>query len=419
MSDAAVISKRSSLAVLMASGVVAVTTLLVTVISSRVLAPTQNAEFLVFWSFFNAVIATIAGLRNEATRAVAALDAAGGVRPPGVRVMSVAAVWGGIAAVVWVASAAWWLRTLLPGTAAIVVAVGAAACLAYAGQVVLSGAQAGVGQWNHYAGVNITEAVVRVALMAVVALVGATLESLQLAVAGASVAWLAYLVVFRSSRQAVTLHADVALPRLTRNGGLAMLSAAAYAVLVSGFAALLRLVVGDAVAASDLAVLVLAVMVTRAPVLMPLMAFQPVAISAFLRRPGHGLRTLGIVCALLVAGGAVVASLVGLVGPWLVRAIFGAAYSMSAWQLGSLTAAAVPLAMLTVSGSAVLAIGGHRSYSVGWVCAAVVTAILLFVPLALFDRVAFAMAIGPLCGMVPHLLVIYRHESASTVQQIG
>lgn len=416
MPDSPVISKRHSTAVLVASGVVAISTFAVTVLSARVLSPADNAEFLVFWSFFNAVLAAITGLQNEATRAVGAFRLGRGTESVRTApVIAMAAFWGAVVALAWLVSAPLWARSLLPSTSWVVVVVAALACFVYAGQVTVTGAMAGLKRWNHYAGIITTEAMVRLLALIALTLVAAKLESLQLAVTTAALAWLVYLLVFRTAREGFVQRADVALPRLIRNGGLAMLSAVAYAVLVSGFPAMLRLAVGANVPADKLAILIVAIMVTRAPIMMPLVTFQGVAIAAFQRHQGRRWRVLLRIFGLVVAGGAVIAVLVALVGPTVVRLLFGAAYAMSPSLLAGLTLAAVPLAMLTLSGTAALSVGAHRGYAAGWVCAAVVAVLLLFVPVELTGRVMLAMTVGPLVGIVPQIVALNRHEATDAV----
>ena len=69
--------------------------------------------------------------------------------------------------------------------------------------------------------------------------------------------------------------------------------------------------------------------------------------------------------------GAIGVVLAALAGPWLLRAGFGAEYIASGALLAWLTAGAVAIAVLTVTGAATVAAALHRAYSVGWVSATV------------------------------------------------
>ena len=55
--------------------------------------------------------------------------------------------------------------------------------------------------------------------------------------------------------------------------------------------------------------------------------------------------------------------LAGVFGPWLLRAAFGAEYRADGALLAWLTAAAVAIALLTLTGAAAVAAALHRAYS--------------------------------------------------------
>ena len=61
----------------------------------------------------------------------------------------------------------------------------------------------------------------------------------------------------------------------------------------------------------------------------------------------------------------------GFLGPWLLRVAFGDEYSPGGALLAWLTAAAVAIALLTLTGAATVAAALHRAYSIGWVGATV------------------------------------------------
>jgi hypothetical protein len=73
-----------------------------------------------------------------------------------------------------------------------------------------------------------------------------------------------------------------------------------------------------------------------------------------------------------------------------------------------LTAGAVAIALLTVTGAATVAAALHRAYSIGWVGATVASSALLTLPLPLTDRTVVALLCGPLVGIVVHLAALAR-----------
>ena len=95
-------------------------------------------------------------------------------------------------------------------------------------------------------------------------------------------------------------------------------------------------------------------------------------------------------------------------GPWLLHVAFGPEYQTSGTLLAWLTAGAVSIAILTLSGAATVAAALHRAYSLGWVAATVAAALLLTLPLNLETRTVVALLCGPLVGIVVHLAALAR-----------
>ena len=100
--------------------------------------------------------------------------------------------------------------------------------------------------------------------------------------------------------------------------------------------------------------------------------------------------------------------LAGVFGPWLLRTGFGAEYLASGELLAWLTAAAVAIALLTLTGAATVAAARHRAYSMGWVSATVTSTLLLLLPMQLETRTVIALLCGPLVGMAVHLGALAR-----------
>ena len=192
-----------------------------------------------------------------------------------------------------------------------------------------------------------------------------------------------------------------------RGASHAVAAAGASAILVMGFPVLLKATSSDLGAAGG--VVILAVTLTRAPLLVPLTAMQGNLIAHFVDQRRHRLR-------------AVVARR-GRAWPWSARSAsagrgwpdrgccgsaFGDEYRASGALLAWLTAGAVAIALLTVTGAATVAAALHRAYSVGWVGATVASALLLTLPLALETRTVVALLCGPLVGIAVHLAALAR-----------
>jgi O-antigen/teichoic acid export membrane protein len=97
-------------------------------------------------------------------------------------------------------------------------------------------------------------------------------------------------------------------------------------------------------------------------------------------------------------------------------AFFGSGYRVSGLLLAALTLAATGLALLTLTGSAVLAMGRHRAYAIGWFLSCIASVTLLTTGLPLASRCVLSLCLGPLVGIAIHLSVL---RSASTSQTVA
>ncbi|MDQ0735508.1 hypothetical protein [Arthrobacter agilis] len=184
-----------------------------------------------------------------------------------------------------------------------------------------------------------------------------------------------------------------------------MLSAAATAALVTGFPILLRLTTPLEQYAGA-APLLLAISLTRAPIMIPLQAFQSVLISRFVGVTGTALlRALVRPAAGLLALGCVGAGAAGLLGPWIML-IFGPAYVLAPLTMAALTFAGCLMAVLTLTGTACLARGAHSAYSMGWLIATASTFLMLLLPGSLESRVVLSLLSGPVVGALVHIAAL-------------
>lgn len=395
---APLIGRRGAASVGAASIVSALTGYGVLVVAARHLTAADNAQFLVYWSMVFALFGVLGGLQQEATRTVGSTLVR---RPadgaPRARVLPWALAVGALLAVLVAVTSPLWRRLSDVGVPTVVLGVTVLAVVAYAGHVALVGVLAGQRGWETSSLLIGAEATVRLVLVLVVASTGGAVGGLSVATAAAAGTWVLLLLV-PEVRRAGAARGDV--PRRALVSGLLQASVAAtgFAVLVVGFPTLLR-VTTDAATWRSAAPLVLAISMTRAPLMMPLAAFQGVAIGYFMdpRRPaGAAMVRLG---AAVAAVGLVGAAAAGLVGPALMEVFFGAAYRLDGALLAGLTFASAVLAMLVLSGSAVLALGRHTVYALGWWVATLAAVLCLLAPVPLETRALIALLVGPAAGV--------------------
>lgn len=378
-------------------------------LGARTLSKPDNTVLLTFFSILFAVYGVLSGVATETTRSVAT-----GIRdrrtvgPP---------VWVAGAAVAVVAGALvlalspWWQPEVLHRTSPVLVAVLVAAAIGYAFHSVVVGSLVGSGWWRESAVVLATDALCRLALcLLVVLVVGASTTLLAAATAGGAVAWLLVLLAMPHVRDALRRRTDSAPAALARRMSASVLAQAASAILIVGFPALLSVTTSSADFRNS-APLLLAISLTRAPVLIPLNAVQGLVVSHLVHAPSVGvrlvLRAVAVVTVVTAVGGA----LAWLVGPWLMQTLFGDAYRIDGGVLAGLTVGACAIAALTLSGAATQASSAHTWFLGGWALAALVAFAVLLAPGSIEQRSVTALVAGPAAGLLVHAVGFLRAVS--------
>lgn len=411
------VTRYQSLALLGSSLLAAVSTLAVTMIAQRALTGSELTEFLLFWAALFTVTGIITGIQPEITRAVGTARtqtvSAEGSAPQGARVVTVTAALGAIAGTLVLVSSPLWAGQQIPHSAAVGVTVMAVGVFLYALQATMSGVTAGEDRWYLFAAVGGLESAGRLILMLAAALLIPSLAGLEAVTVIPMGLWLILAFVTVSGRRLWVARADVPAGRLITNILWSFLSSAAAAVLMMGFPNVLKASGAAEREPVVLGTLILAISITRSPIMIPLQAFQGVAVSAFLKQRHRPVAAFIKPAAAVVAVGAVGALAAYLVGPLLFRLIYPpAAGAESAYEaaasgitLGALVFASALLALMTLSGNMALAVNQHRIYLAGWVVAAAVTLSLAFlIPAPLVPRAIVALAVGPVCGFVVHMV---------------
>lgn len=377
-------------------------------LAARDLEPAGFSVFAVFWGAFGLFTGAANGLLQEATREVrsaAYVPAAGG---PRTRPMLVAAGVGAAAAAAIGATSPLWAAHVFTEATALSVTLLAAGLGGFCLHATLLGMLAGVGGWTQYGSLMVTDAAIRVAIAAATFVLGWGLAGFLWATVAGAVAWVLLLVISPTARSAGRLRTAGGVSSFLRGASHSIAAAGASAVLVMGFPVLLKATSGELGAAGG--VVILAVTLTRAPLLVPLTAMQGNLIAYFVDHRGARLRALLAPAALVVGVGAMGVLAAGLIGPWLIRTAFGDEYETGGPLLAWLTAGAVSVALLTLTGAATVAAALHRAYSVGWVGATVAAGALLTLPLDLPARTVVALLCGPLVGIAVHTAALARAD---------
>ncbi|WP_136519422.1 hypothetical protein [Cellulomonas telluris] len=404
------IGRADATGVAIASAIAAGSSTLIVAGAPRVLGDTaETTVFLTFWSALFVCFGLLSGISLETTRAVTATTthgAAGARRTASVG--TVGACVGVLVGALVAAAAPLWGPAVFPRAAlpfALLVALGVAG---YAVHSVLVGALAGTQRWAVYSRLIAADSAVRLLLVAAVAVTTGSVVGAGAGAVAAAFTWAALLLLSPASRAAFSTRADVPLGAYLRRLGAASAATGASALLVVGFPTLLAVTTPTAEYALA-APLILALTLTRAPLMIPLNAYQGVAVAHVVRHRDRGLRALLPVARAVVAVGAVGAVAAWAVGPWLLALVGDSPdYRLGGAVLAGLTLGATGLALLTLTGAVCQALARHGAFLGGWAVAVGVALVVLVLPLPLESRAVVALVVAPLVGIGVHLLALRR-----------
>lgn len=364
--------------------------------------------FLAFWGLFFAATGLIDGITQETTRAVAAsreTKVRGTANP-----WKLGAAIGAALAVVVLAAGVVGMSRIVPSNPGTATALLAFGLLSYAFQAVLSGILSGAGLWNRYAALVALDSGIRLVLaVAVWALGGGLVHFLAITVIGA----LSWVLILALAPVRVTLDVDRAT--FVRRVASAMVASGASAALITGFptaaSAAFPAAAGATGVAGGAAVAAInnAVMLTRAPVLVPLQRFQSALVVRFVERRDSVYRALAGPVAAILGVGLVGFAAAWAIGPWILRVAYKPELFVDGLTLGLLTFASAFMGMLMITGVAVLALERHAFYVAGWLAAtATAFAVLFLAPWGVTATVVVALFAGPVVGALVHLAGLVR-----------
>lgn len=363
-------------------------------------ADTDYRYFAAFWGLFFASAGLIDGITHETTRAVAASRESG--RAGDASPWRFAAALAAGVVVAFLAGGAVFMPGVVPSAPAQATALLIFGLASYVFQAALSGVLSGARLWDRYAGLVALDSGVRLVLALVAWWAGWGLPAFLVITVVGAVSWVLFLR--RDLRAAV----DVDKRAFARRVGSAMLASGASAALITGFPtaanAAFPLSEGAAVSA-----IINAVILTRAPVLVPLQRFQSALVVRFVEQRERVYAALAGPIAAVLGVGAVGFAAAWLIGPWILRAAFKPEMFVPGVVLGALTFASAFMGALMVTGVAVLAQEKHGWYVAGWIVASVVAFALMFtLPFGVAATVVIALFAGPLAGSAVHAVGLSR-----------
>lgn len=373
---------------------------LVTWLVYRIVGPAPYALFAIFWATIYLVVGALSGIQQEITRATHPV--AVGSRTRASRSRDFGVLVSGIVLVMTVASAPLWVDAVFPDEGWNLVWPLAVGTAAYVLVATLSGTLYGVSQWRSLALMIGIDGVLRLLLVGV--MLTRTHDIVALAWAVALPFPLAIMLLWPVIRHGVVgrTDIDVGFGRLTWNVARTMLAAVSTAVLVSAFPLLLGVTSRGADAAL-VGELVFTLTLTRAPLVVSVMALQGYLIVQFRERVQGWVAFLLRMMGALLLGGAILAAAGWWLGPAVFGLVSGAPVTLGGDVIAIMVASSLLVAALSVSGSAVLGRGGHLAFSSGWFVAAAATVAVMALPIDdLIVRVCAATLLAPLLGLLVH-----------------
>lgn len=394
---------RPVVLILGASVVSGLTGYFVTALVAGRLGPGGYASFAVFWSTLYVVVGAFGGVQQEVTRATSEKQpSALSERPARILVFGVVLA-GAIVASISLTGPLWggFVFTGMATSLTLPLAVGAAS---YVFVACLAGVLYGEKLWYPLAALIVIDGGLR--LIGVLVALSITRDPVAIAWAVA----LPFPVAVLSIAPAVAsrirkARVDVGYRALSWNVLRTVVAATATASLISGFPFLLR-VTSPGIPGAVIGPIILALTLTRAPIVIPLLSLQSYLIVDFGGRGHRVARRALTIEGLVLAASVVLASVAALIGPWILTGVFGRNFIVGPLPVFGLVASSGLVAAMCVSGPAALAVSRHGIYVGGWTLAMIVTIGVLLLPALIDTRVILALTLGPAAGLLLHQLAL-------------
>jgi O-antigen/teichoic acid export membrane protein len=402
-------AKSKVLLVGAASLVSAASTYVVNIVAARTLPVPETTVLLTDLAALFFFYGILAAVTTEFTRSIAVATRTGvAVGPAAWKVIAGIAVTAASALVL--TSNLWatrggislsWPVTLLMGVGV----------FGFAWHAALCGVLAGADRWGTMSRLVGSEGSGRIVFAIVVMWIGATADRYLGAIVAASFVWLLFAALSRTSRDALRLRIDAPLRVQVPRFGAALAAQSASAALTVAFPVLLAWTTASSEYANS-APLLLAIAVTRAPMMLPLTAYQSMIVAHFTSakvRVGHD---LAAVAAGVLGVGAAGAGLAWIIGPPLFTWLISPEYHVDGVILAGLTMAAAVLALATLTGAVAQALSRHGLFLAGWLAALAVSVSLLLLPGGIEFRAGCSLAGGPLAAVLIHALALRPRRQA-------
>lgn len=386
--------------ILLATVVGGVIGYLIQLLAPAVLSSRAYVAFSVFWSTVHLAGAALGGVQQELTRAIHPADGTRDVR----KLVSFSAWYIGFLAVAATIFAVTLAPVVFEPTHAeqmVWLAVGVFSSFFFS---LLIGLLYGLSMWPFIAALSILDVLMRgvfVTVAIVLQLPSAVFAAIVVPF-GAST-----FVIWLAARKRISqgFRIDVSVRRLLLQSSGTVIAALAMGIIVTGLPMLIRLSLTD-LPVDELAAQIAVITITRAPLIIPMLALSNFLIVKFRTSPVRSvLAMFGSGLVLLSVAGAIVGYLLA---PPLIAALSAGRFVVSPPFAAAVVFSAGMVALLGLTGPALLSKGAHGEYVGGWFVTAVGTVVLLQLPIVPEVRIGLALIMPPVLGVLLHVVGLLR-----------
>lgn len=362
-------------------------------------------EFAVFWALFYLAIGTFAGIQQEVSRGTP-LNPESKSKTKGVKLLTLAlqqavvvAVLTSVAMVFF--SPLFFSEQTLSLSSAVVSGTTLSVLLG-----VLAGGLYGTNSWKPLAFLIFSDVLFRLIILGIVS---SFTHDVSVLAWVCSIPYVLVLVcVIPMSKKTLNMSTtlDVDLRQSYRNIARTVGASFGTSLLVSGFPALL--VVSEGMNSQTyLGPVIYALTLTRAPLVVGILALQSFLIVKFREFAGNLGFLILKMCSFVLLVGLLISTAAFLFGDQVLVLFAGLGFSLSPLFLFLLTLSSVPTAMLAITGAATLSKKLHNSYSIAWLISAGCSIAVLFLPFEMETKLLSALVMGPLIGVALNIFSLY------------
>ncbi|SJN30550.1 Possible membrane protein [Microbacterium esteraromaticum] len=381
----------------------------------QVLAPALLVDrgtyiaFSVLWSAVYLCGSAMSGVQQEISRAV---------HPALERIVDSplrSFTWGAgiVAVLIGLLTGAGLALSVVPGDLMALSGAVGIALVGYLITTVLTGVLYGLALWRQVAALVILDATLRAAALTLAFAFQMPIEVLALVISFPFVLAPAAVWLIVRSRITGGHILDVSFMELVGNILRTVAAAACMGAMISGLPLLIGLTKGSS-AEAVLGAVILAITLTRAPIVVPVIALQSFLISAIFRgRPHPAPRIVVRLLLLALVGIVVLAGLASLIGPWIIQLVSAGRFEVSPGMMAIIVLSGGLVAIMCISGPALIAARRHTANLIGWAVAAALTMLCLLFPLEILLKVSIAIVVPAIAGISVHLVSLLRRTGTA------